>query len=164
MVRIEVVDIEKFEGVEVIIGQGNFLIFIVDDFVRVFLMVVLGIKFGIVMNEVKFQFICFIGNDKEFEEFVVKNVVKIGVGYVFVIFMRNVFLINVFNIVKNYLVVVMVYGVSENLFQVIVVEIDFGRSVLGVVDGKVVNKIEMEEQRKECREFVEKIGYMIYLY
>lgn len=41
---------------------------------------------------------------------------KIGVGYVFVIFMRNVFLINVFNIVKNYLVVVMVYGVSENLF------------------------------------------------
>lgn len=162
MVRIEVVDIEKFEGVEVIIGQGNFLIFIVDDFVRVFLMVVLGIKFGIVMNEVKFQFICFIGNDKEFEEFVVKNVVKIGVGYVFVIFMRNVFLINVFNIVKNYLVVVMVYGVSENLFQVIVVEIDFGRSVLGVVDGKVVNKIEMEEQRKECREFVEKIGYMIY--
>lgn len=165
MVRIEVIDIEKPEGgVEVIIGQGNFSIFTVDDLARALLTAVPGgIKFGIAMNEAKPQLTRFTGNDKELEELAAKNAVKIGAGHVFVILMRNAFPINVLNTIKNHPAVAMVYGgASENPFQVIVAETDLGRSVLGVVDGKAANKIETEEQRKERRELVEKIGYTIH--
>jgi adenosine/AMP kinase len=103
------------------------------------------------MNEAKPQLTSFTGNDRELEELAAKNAVKIGAGHVFVILMRNAFPINVLNTVKNHPAVAMVYGASENPFQVIVAETDLGRSVLGIVDGKAANKIETEEQRKERR-------------
>ncbi|ACJ17107.1 hypothetical protein TON_1617 [Thermococcus onnurineus NA1] len=161
MVKIEVVDIEKPEGVEVIIGQGNFSIFTVDDLAKTLLTTVPGIKFGVAMNEAKPQLTRFTGNDEELEKLAAKNAVKIGAGHVFVILMKNAFPINVLNAVKNHPAVAMVYGASENPFQVIVAETDLGRSVLGVVDGKAANKIETEEQKAERRELVEKIGYKI---
>ncbi|MDV3103767.1 adenosine-specific kinase [Thermococcus waiotapuensis] len=161
MVKIEVLDIEKPEGVEVIIGQGNFSIFTVDDLARALLTAVPGIKFGIAMNEAKPQLTRFTGNDPELEQLAAKNALKIGAGHVFVILMRNAFPINVLNTVKNHPAVAMVYGASENPFQVIVAETELGRSILGVVDGKAANRIETEEQKKERRELVEKIGYKI---
>jgi len=161
MVRMEVVEIEKPEGVEVIIGQGNFSIFTVDDLAKTLLTAVPGIKFGIAMNEAKPQLTRYTGNDSELEQLAAKNAVKIGAGHVFVILMKNAFPINVLNAVKNHPAVAMVYGASENPFQVIVGETDLGRSVLGVVDGKAANRIETDEQKEERRELVEKIGYKI---
>ncbi len=161
MVRMEVVEIEKPEGVEVIIGQGNFSIFTVDDLAKTLLTTVPGIKFGIAMNEAKPQLTRYTGNDPELEELAAKNAVRIGAGHVFVILMKNAFPINVLNAVKNHPAVAMVYGASENPFQVIVGETDLGRSILGVVDGKAANRIETDEQREERRELVEKIGYKI---
>ena len=161
MVRMEVVEIEKPEGVEVIIGQGNFSIFTVDDLAKTLLTAVPGIKFGIAMNEAKPQLTRYTGNDSELEQLAAKNAVKIGAGHVFVILMKNAFPINVLNAVKNHPAIAMVYGASENPFQVIVGETDLGRSVLGVVDGKVANRIETDEQKEERRELVEKIGYKI---
>ncbi|WP_457750568.1 adenosine-specific kinase [Thermococcus sp.] len=161
MVRMEVVEIEKPDGVEVIIGQGNFSIFTVDDLAKTLLTAVPGIKFGIAMNEAKPQLTRYTGNDSELEQLAAKNAVKIGAGHVFVILMKNAFPINVLNAVKNHPAVAMVYGASENPFQVIVGETDLGRSVLGVVDGKAANRIETDEQKEERRELVEKIGYRI---
>ena len=126
MVRMEVVEIEKPEGVEVIIGQGNFSIFTVDDLAKTLLTTVPGIKFGIAMNEAKPQLTRYTGNDPELEELAAKNAVRIGAGHVFVILMRNAFPINVLNAVKNHPAVAMVYGASENPFQVIVAETDLG--------------------------------------
>ncbi len=161
MVRIEVVEIEKPEGVEVIIGQGNFSIFTVDDLAKTLLTTVPGIKFGIAMNEAKPQLTRYTGNDPELEQLAAKNAVKIGAGHVFVVLMKNAFPINVLNAVKNHPAVAMVYGASENPFQVIVGETDLGRSVLGVVDGKAANRIETDEQKEERRSLIEKIGYKI---
>ncbi|AEH24997.1 adenosine-specific kinase [Pyrococcus yayanosii] len=161
MVRIEVVDIEKPEGVEVIIGQGNFSIFTVDDLARALLTTVPGIKFGIAMNEAKPQLTRYTGNDEELEKLAAKNALKIGAGHVFVILMKNAYPINVLNTIKNHPAVTMIYGASENPFQVIVAETELGRSVLGIVDGKAATKIETEEQKRERRELVEKIGYKI---
>ncbi len=161
MVRIEVVEIEKPEGVEVIIGQGNFSIFTVDDLAKTLLTTVPGIKFGIAMNEAKPQLTRHTGNDPELEQLAAKNAVKIGAGHVFVVLMKNAFPINVLNAIKNHPAVAMVYGASENPFQVIVGETDLGRSVLGVVDGKAANRIETDEQKEERRSLIERIGYKI---
>lgn len=161
MVKIEVVEVEKPEGVECIIGQGNFSIFTVDDLARALLTAVPGIKFGVAMNEAKPQLTRYTGNDKELEELAAKNALKIGAGHVFVILMKNAFPINVLNTIKNHPAVAMVYGASENPMQVIVAETELGRSVLGIVDGKAATRIETSEQKKERRELVEKIGYTI---
>jgi len=159
--KIEVVEIEKPEGVEAIIGQGNFSIFTVDDLARALLTAVPGIKFGIAMNEAKPQLTRFTGNDRELEGLAAKNAMKIGAGHVFVILMKNAFPINVLNTVKSHPAVAMIYGASENPLQLIVAETDLGRAVLGIVDGKAATKIETEEQKKERRELVERIGYTI---
>ncbi|WP_297464722.1 adenosine-specific kinase [Thermococcus sp.] len=161
MVKIDVIEVEKPQGVEVIIGQGNFSIFTVDDLAKTLLTTVPGIKFGIAMNEAKPQLTRFTGNDSELEKLAAKNALRIGAGHVFVILMKNAFPINVLNAVKNHPAVAMVYGASENPFQVIVAETELGRSVLGIVDGKAATRIETEEERRERRELVEKIGYRI---
>lgn len=161
MVKIEVIDIEKPEGVECIIGQGNFSIFTVDDLAKALLTTVPGIKFGIAMNEAKPQLTRYTGNDRELEELAARNAVKIGSGHAFVVLMKNAFPINVLNTVKNHPAVAMVYGASENPMQVIIAETELGRAILGIVDGKAANRIETKEQKKERRALVEKIGYVI---
>ncbi|WP_456394738.1 adenosine-specific kinase [Thermococcus sp.] len=161
VMRIEVVEIEKPAGVEAIIGQGNFSIFTVDDLAKALLTAVPVIKFGIAMNEAKPQLTRFTGNDRGLEELAAKNALKIGAGHVFVILMKNAFPINVLNTIKSHPAVVMVYGASENPLQLIVAETELGRAVLGIVDGKATTRIETEDQRKERRELVEKIGYTI---
>ncbi|NPA47033.1 MAG: adenosine monophosphate-protein transferase [Thermococci archaeon] len=161
MVKIEVIDIEKPAGAEVIVGQGNFSIFTVDDLAKTLLTTVPGIKFGIGMNEAKPQLTRYTGNDRELEEIAAKNALRIGAGHVFVIVMKNAFPINVLNAVKMHPAVTMVYGASENPFQVIVAETELGRSVLGVVDGKAATKIENEEERAKRRETVKEIGYRV---
>ena len=51
--EMNVIDIKKDDGVEFIVGQGNFSIYTVDDLARTLLTCVAGIKIGIAMNEAK---------------------------------------------------------------------------------------------------------------
>ncbi len=157
--EIDVIDIEKEDGVECIIGQGNFSIFTIDDLSMKLKTSVPGIKFGMAMNEAKPKLTRSEGNDKSLKEMAAKNCLKIGAGHVFVIMMKNAFPINVLNTVKGYPAVCSVYGASENPLQAVLGRTDLGTSVIGVVDGTAANKIENEEERKERKELLHKIGY-----
>ncbi|MCD6127416.1 MAG: adenosine-specific kinase [Methanomicrobia archaeon] len=157
--EIDLINIEKEEGVECIIGQGNFSIFTIDDLSMKLKTSVPGIKFGIAMNEAKPKLTRCEGNDEKLKEMAAKNCLKIGAGHVFVIMMKNAFPINVLNTVKDYPAVCSVYGASENPLQVIIGKTDLGNSVIGVVDGTAANKIENEKERKERKELLKKIGY-----
>ncbi len=157
----EVIDIEKPEDVECIIGQGNFTILTLDDLAKRLLTSTSEIDFGIAMNESKPQLTRYTGNNEDLEDLAAKNAKNIGSGHTFVILMKNAFPINVLNTVKDHPGVVNIYGASENPLQVIVGETDLGRSVLGFVDGLKANKIESEEQKEERRDLVKKIGYEI---
>lgn len=157
--EIDLINIEKEEGVECIIGQGNFSIFTIDDLSMKLKTSVPGIKFGIAMNEAKPKLTRCEGNDEKLKEMAAKNCLKIGAGHVFVIMMKNAFPINVLNTVKDYPAVCSIYGASENPLQVIIGKTDLGNSVIGVVDGTAANKIENEKERKERKELLKKIGY-----
>ncbi|MCK4248062.1 MAG: adenosine monophosphate-protein transferase, partial [Methanomicrobia archaeon] len=61
--EIDVIDIEKEDGVECIIGQGNFSIFTIDDLSMKLKTSVPGIKFGMAMNEAKPKLTRSEGND-----------------------------------------------------------------------------------------------------
>jgi adenosine/AMP kinase len=159
--EMNVIDIKKDDGVEFIIGQGNFSIYTVDDLARTLLTCVAGIKIGVAMNEAKPKLTRFAGNDEHLKELAANAALKIGAGHIFVIMMRGAFPINVLNNVKSHPAVCTVYGASENPFQVIVTKTNLGCSVVGVVDGTSAEKIEDKYEKKERRDILEKIGYKV---
>ncbi|MEM4847086.1 MAG: adenosine-specific kinase, partial [Thermosphaera sp.] len=82
-----------------------------------------------------------------------------GAGHTFVLYIRGAYPINVLNQIKNIQEVVHLYVATANPVQAIVAETDQGRTVLGFVDGYSPLGVEGEEERKERREFLRKIGY-----
>ncbi|KYC53799.1 MAG: Adenosine specific kinase [Candidatus Methanofastidiosum methylothiophilum] len=159
--EMNIIDIKKDEGVEFIVGQGNFSIFTVDDLAKTLLTCVAGIKIGVAMNEAKPKLTRVAGNDEHLKDLAANAALKIGAGHVFVIMMRGAFPINVLNTVKAHPSVCTVYGASENPFQVIVAKTNLGCSVIGVVDGTSAEKIEDKFMKRERRDLLEKIGYKV---
>jgi hypothetical protein len=156
---LDVIPIEKPEGVECIIGQGNFSIFTVDDLALILKTAVPGIEFGIAINEAKPKLTRVEGNNEQLQECAAQACLTIGAGHVFVIMMQKAFPINVLNTVKDYPTTCQVYAASENPLQVIVKKTDLGSAVVGVVDGTSAQSVETEDQRQERKAILKKIGY-----
>jgi adenosine/AMP kinase len=146
---------------QVIIGQANFSIFTTDDLFKTMLTTVPGIKCAVAMNEAVPKLTRVTANDPELEKLASENALMIGASHAFVIMMEKAFPINVLPHVKNHPAVCNIFVASANIMEVIIAETDFGRAVIGVVDGTAVDKIETPEQKKERREVTEKIGYKI---
>ena len=155
----EVIDIEKPEGIECIIGQGNFSIFTVDDLALTLKTAVPGIEFGIAMNEAKPKLTRVEGNNDSLKAYAGKACCAVGAGHIFVIMMQKAFPINVLNSVKAYPTTCTVYAASENPLQVIVAETNLGKAVVGVVDGTAAETVETESQKQERKNVIKKIGY-----
>lgn len=156
---LETIPIEKPEGVECIIGQGNFSIFTVDDLALALKTAVPGIEFGLAMNEAKPKLTRVEGTNESLKACAAKACCAIGAGHVFVIMMQKAFPINVLNTVKDYPTTCRVYAASENPLQVVVATTDLGTAVVGVVDGTSADCIEDEPQREERKALLRKIGY-----
>jgi hypothetical protein len=75
--------------------------------------------------------------------------------------LRNAYPINVLEKIKNVYEVCSIHAATANPLQVIVAETGQGRGVLGVVDGFTSLGIEGEEDRRERKEFLRKIGYKL---
>lgn len=159
--EMNVIDIKKDEGVEFIVGQGNFSIYTVDDLAKTLLTCVSGIKIGVAMNEAKPKLTRVSGNDEHLKQLAANAALNIGAGHIFVIMMRGAFPINVLNNIKDHPAVCNIYGASENPFQVIVAKTNLGTSIIGVIDGTSAEKIEDRSEKKERRDILEKIGYKV---
>ena len=156
---LDVIDIQKPEGIECIIGQGNFSIFTVDDLALTLKTTVPGIEFGIAMNEAKPKLTRVEGNSKVLKEYAGNACLAIGAGHVFVVMMQKAFPINVLNTIKGYPTTCTVYAASENPLQVVVAKTELGKALIGVVDGTASESVETEEQRQERKDILKKIGY-----
>ena len=159
--KMNIIDIKKDEGVEFIVGQGNFSVYTVDDLAKTLLTCVAGIKIGVAMNESKPKITRVAGNDEHLKILAANAALDIGAGHLFVIMMRGAFPINVLNSIKSHPSVCRVYGASENPFQIIVGTTNLGNSVIGIVDGTAAEKIEDKHEQKERKDLLEKIGYKI---
>lgn len=155
----EVVTIDKPEGVECIIGQGNFSIFTVDDLALALKCAVPGIEVGIAMNEAKPKLTRVEGTSELLKKYAAQACLAIGAGHVFVIMIKNAYPINVLNTVKDYPTTCRVYAASENPLQIVIAKTELGKAVLGVVDGTAAESCENEQQRQERKEILRKIGY-----
>ncbi|MGC9132389.1 MAG: adenosine-specific kinase [Candidatus Micrarchaeia archaeon] len=156
--EIKIVKVVPPKEVNLIIGQSHFI----ESVENLYEAIVHSTKakFGIAFVEASGE--CLIrheGNDSELEELASKKAFEIGAGHIFLIFLKEAYPINVLNAIKNVPEVVNIYCATANPVEVIVGETQQGRSILGVVDGFLPKGIENENNKKERREFLRRIGY-----
>jgi len=157
--KLEVVQIPIPEGANVIIGHSHF-IKTVEDLYEALITSSPGIRFGLAFNEASGKRLVRIdGNDEELIKLASETALKVGAGHFFIIYLKNAWPINVLNRIKDVQEVVRIYAATANPLQVIVVETDQGRGVLGVVDGFTPLGVESSEDINERKSFLRKIGY-----
>jgi len=157
--EIEAVRIEMPQDANVIIGQTHF-IKSAEDLYEAMVNSVPGIKFGIAFNEASGpRLIRAEGNDEELVQCATKNARAIGAGHLFVVIMRNAYPVNVLDRIKHVPEVCTVFCATANDLEVLVARTELGRGVIGVVDGQSPLGVENDENAKERKEFLRKIGY-----
>ncbi|MGC8812566.1 MAG: adenosine-specific kinase [Candidatus Aenigmatarchaeota archaeon] len=157
----KVVKIKVPEGCNLILGQSHF-IKTVEDLHEALVNSVPNIKFGIAFCESSGK--CLVrhsGNDEELERLASEKAFEIACGHSFIIFIKNAYPINVLNRIKEVPEVCSIFCATANPVEVIIAETEQGRGIIGVVDGLKPKGIEKEEDQKERKEFLRKIGYKL---
>lgn len=160
--KITLVQIEKPEPVNFILGQSHF-IKTVEDLHETLVTAVPGIKFGLAFCESSGKcLVRWTGTDPALIELARKNALAIGAGHSFIVFLAEGFFpVNVLNAVKSVPEVCRVFCATANPVQVVVAETSQGRGILGVVDGLAPQGIEGEGDIEWRKKFLRQIGYKL---
>ena len=157
---INIVSIEKPETINFILGQSHF-IKTVEDVHEALVNTVPGIKFGLAFCEASGN--CLIrwsGTDENMIDLAKKNAQAIGAGHSFILFLaEGYFPLNILNVIKAVPEVAHIYCATANPTEILVMQTDQGRGILGVVDGSSPKGIENEEDIAWRRDLLRKIGY-----
>ncbi len=147
------------EGANVIIGQSHF-IKTVEDIFEAIVTTNPQLRFGIAFNEASQErLIRHDGNDEALRKCAVQNANAIGAGHLFVIVMQDGFPITVLPRIREVQEVVRIFCATANPLEVIVIQTDQGRGVVGVVDGESPAGVENDEQIAARKSLLRKIGY-----
>lgn len=161
MLEFKIIKIEVPEDCNVILGMTHF-IKTVEDLYEALVNSVPNIKFGIGFCESSGP--CLVrheGNDEELRRLAAEKALEIACGHIFIIFLKNAYPINVLDKIKNVPEVCTVHAATANPLEVVVVETEQGRGIIGVVDGLKSKGIETEEDAKERKDFLRKLGYKL---
>jgi adenosine/AMP kinase len=160
--EMKIVPIEKPEAINFVLGQTHF-IKSVEDIHEAMVTHVPGIKFGLAFNEASGDcLVRWTGTDEKMIDLAKKNARAIGAGHAFILFLGEGFYpINVLNALKLVPEVCRIFCATANPTQVIVVETDLGRGILGVVDGSSPQGVEDEKGLTWRKGFLRTIGYKL---
>ncbi len=160
--EISVVQIEKPEAINLVIGQSHF-VKTVEDIHEVLVTAVPGIKFGVAFCEASAKrLIRSSGTSPEMVKLAQQNAFRIGAGHSFILFLEEGFFpINVLNALKMVPEVCRLYCATANPTQVLIAETEQGRGIVGIIDGGPPTGIEAEEDVQWRKDFLRKIGYKI---
>jgi len=156
---IKIVKIENPNQLNLILGQSHF-IKTVEDMHEAMVSTVPGAKFGIAFCEA--SDVCLVrhtGTSPELVELAKKNAFALSAGHSFIVFMRDMFPINVLNTLKGLPEVCRIFCATSNPVEVIIGETELGRGILGVVDGFKAKGIETEADITKRKALLRKIGY-----
>lgn len=155
-----IVQIEKPEDVNFILGQSHF-IKTVEDVHEALVNAVPGIKFGLAFCEASGP--CLIratGTDDAMVDLATRNAANIGAGHSFILFLaQGFFPVNVLNVIKAVPEVASIFCATSNPTQVVVAQSEQGRGIIGVIDGESPKGIESKEDVTARKEFLRRIGY-----
>ncbi|MCK5645530.1 MAG: adenosine-specific kinase [Anaerolineales bacterium] len=155
------VKIEKPETVNVILGQSHF-IKTVEDIHEALVSAVPGIEFGLAFCEASGPaLVRFSGTSDDMIDLAKANAIALSAGHCFLVFLENAFPINVLSNIKSVPEVCRIFCASANEVEVILVETEQGRGILGVVDGEKSKGIESDEDIADRYALLRKFGYKL---
>ena len=146
---------------QIILAQSHF-IKTVEDVHECLVNCVPDIRFGIGFCEASGP--CLVrhsGNDTELESLAIKYANEIGCGHLLVLVMNKAYPINVLPRLKDVPEIANIYCATANPLEVLIMETEQGRGVLGVVDGFKPKGIEKDKETKERKQFLRNIGYKL---
>ena len=155
----ECIAIEKAEGTSAILGHAGF-IKTIEDLYEAMTDSVPGAKFGIAFAEASGP--CLVrsdGNDDALRRQAENIILKIAAGHTFLILFKEAYPINVINNVRNVREVAAIYCATSNPVQVIVANVEAGRSVIGIIDGLPSRAIESEGDKQNRYKLLRDLGY-----
>jgi uncharacterized protein len=161
MFEFESIKLEPPKDCNVILGMAHF-IKTAEDLYEALVNSVPNIKFGLAFCESSGP--CLVrheGNDDELRRMAAEKAYEISCGHSFVIYMKNAYPVNVLDKVKNVPEVCSIFAATANPLEIVIAETGQGRGIMGVIDGFKSKGIETEENIKERREFLRKIGYKL---
>ena len=157
--EIKTVTIENPDNMNMILGQSHF-IKTVEDIYEAMVSTVPMAKFGLAFCEA--SDVCLVrhtGTDDEMRELAKNNAWALSAGHSFIIFMKDMYPVNVLNAIKNVPEVCRIFCATANPVEVIIAETDLGRGILGVIDGFSSKGIETEDDIKTRKDLLRAIGY-----
>ena len=155
------VKIENPESLNMILGQSHF-IKTAEDLYETIVGTVPGAKFGLAFCEA--SDVCLIrltGTDQELIDLASKNAQDLSAGHSFIIFMKDMFPINILNQIKQVPEVCRIFCATANPVEVIIAETTQGRGIMGVIDGFSSKGVETEDDVKKRQQFLRAIGYKL---
>jgi uncharacterized protein len=159
--QLSTVRIEKPDDVNVVLGQSHF-IKTVEDLHEALAGTSTHLKFGIAFCESSGpRLVRRSGNDPALIELATRAALSVAAGHFFAVFLREGFPINVLNPIKAVPEVCRIYCATANPVEVVVAETEQGRGVMGVVDGAPPLGVEKDEDVRDRKQLLRKIGYKL---
>ena len=160
--ELEIVQIEKPEDLNLILGQSHF-IKTVEDIHEAMITAVPGAKFGIAFCESSGPaLIRASGTDPTLIELATKNALALSAGHSFIILLgKGLYPINFLNRIKQVPEVCRIFCATANPVQAVIAETEQGRGILGVIDGIKTQGVETQEDVQQRKDFLRMIGYKL---
>ncbi len=161
MLELKTVRVDVPQDCNVILGMSHF-IKTVEDLYEALVDAVPNIRFGIGFCESSGP--CLVrheGNDEELRQLAARKALELSCGHSFIVFLKNAYPINVLDKLKKVSEVCTIYAATANPLEVIVVQTEQGRGIIGVVDGSASKGIETSVDVEKRKEFLRKIGYKL---
>jgi adenosine/AMP kinase len=157
--EIKTVKLENPDALNLILGHSHF-IKTVEDIYEAMVNTVPMAKFGVAFCEASDK--CLVrhsGTDDDFVALARINAFNLSAGHSFIIFMKDMFPVNVLNAIRNVPEVCRIFCATANPVEVVIAESDQGRGILGVIDGFKSKGIETDEDILARKDLLRKIGY-----
>jgi adenosine/AMP kinase len=159
--ELKTVTIENPQQLNFILGQSHF-IKTVEDLYETIVTTVPGAKFGLAFCEASDAcLVRFAGTDQELITLAQKNALNLAAGHSFLVFLRDMFPVNVLNAIKNLPEVCSIFCATANPVEVIIAESDLGRGIMGVIDGLAAKGLEQEADIAKRKTLLRTIGYKL---
>ena len=159
--EVQSLKIELPADTQIILAQSHF-IKTVEDVSECLVNCVPYIKYGVAFCEASGP--CLVrhsGNDSSLELLATDYAFKLSAGHSLIILIKEAFPINILPRLKDVPEIVNIYCATANPIEIILVEAEHGRAIVGVADGYRPKGVEADTDIEDRKRFLRKIGYKI---